>query len=174
MWGGRCARLFEGEKESLMSATVVTPDQDAVVSEIDISAPPERVFKALTDAGDLSRWFTGPSCPPKYWKMDARVGGHYAYATNDGSVVGNAMSGFECHGEILECDPPRLLVYSWISNGHEDPSIGTLVRWELAKKGSGTHLKVTHSGLANLPAARKNYSGGWTGVVEKLKRFVEV
>ena len=157
-----------------MSTTIVTPDQDAVVSEIDVSAPPERVFRALTDAGELSRWFTNPSCPQKYWKMDARVGGQYAYATNQGSVVVNGVSEFECHGEILECDPPRLLVYSWIGNWHEDPMIRTVVRWELAKKGSGTHVKVTHSGLANLPVARKDYSGGWTGVVEKLKQFVEV
>lgn len=34
-----------------MTTTIVTPDQDAVVSEIQIAAPPERVFKALTDAG---------------------------------------------------------------------------------------------------------------------------
>jgi len=156
-----------------MSTTIVTPDQDAVVSEIDISAPPDRVFKALTDAGELSRWFTDSWCPLKYWKMDARVGGQYAYATNQGSVVVNGVSEFECHGEILECDPPRLLVYSWIGNWHEDPSIRTVVRWELTKREGGTHVKVTHSGLANLPVARKDYSGGWTGVVAKLKQFVE-
>jgi len=157
-----------------MSTTIVTPDQDAVVSEIDISAPPARVFKALTDAGELSRWFTDSSCPLKHWKMDARVGGQFAYATNKASVVVNGVSEFECHGEILECDPPRLFVYSWIGNWHEDPSIRTVVRWELTKRGSGTHVKVTHSGLANLPVARKDYSGGWTGVVEKLKQFVEM
>jgi uncharacterized protein YndB with AHSA1/START domain len=109
------------KKENSVSMTIVTPDRDAVVSEIDISAPPERVFKALTDAGELRRWFTNPSCPLKYWKMDARVGGQYGYAANKGSVVVNGVREFECHGEILECDPPRLLVYSWIGNWHEDP-----------------------------------------------------
>jgi hypothetical protein len=34
-------------------------------------------------------------------------------------------------------------------------------------------VKVTHSGLAQEPAARKDYSGGWLGVVEKLKEFAE-
>ena len=157
-----------------MSTTIVTPDQDAVVSEIDVSAPPERVFKAITEAGELQRWFTNPECPVKVWKMEARVGGHYSYATEKGSIVVNGVSEFQCQGEILECDPPRLLVYSWIGNWHDDPSIRTVVRWELANQGSGTHVKVTHSGLANLPVARKDYSGGWTGVVRKLKQFVEV
>jgi uncharacterized protein YndB with AHSA1/START domain len=157
-----------------MSTTIVMPDQDAVVREIDISAPPERVFKTLTDADELSRWFSNPSCPLKHWKMDARVGGQYGYATDGGSTVANGVSEFECHGEILACDAPRLLVYSWIGNWHDDPSIRTVVRWELTKKGGGTHVKVTHSGLANLPVARKDYGGGWTGVVGKLKQFVEV
>jgi len=34
-------------------------------------------------------------------------------------------------------------------------------------------VKVTHSGLATLPIARKDYSGGWTSVVEMLKKFIE-
>jgi len=32
-----------------MASTIITPDQDAVVSEIHIAAPPDRVFQALID-----------------------------------------------------------------------------------------------------------------------------
>lgn len=156
-----------------MSTSIVTPDQDAIVSEIQISAPPERVFKALSDASELGRWFTNPECPVKSWKMDPRVGGRYSYETEAGSVVVNNVRDFKCHGEIVECDPPRLLAYTWIANWHDDPSSRTLVRWELTPQQGGTHVKVTHSGLRTLPVARKDYSGGWTGVVEMLKKFVE-
>lgn len=99
-----------------MTTTIVTPDQDAVVSEIQISAPPERVFKALTDAGELKHWFGGPDCPVKFWQFDARVGGRYSYETGRGSIVVNGVNEFKCHGEILEYDPPRVLVYTWIGN----------------------------------------------------------
>jgi len=156
-----------------MSTTIVTPDQDAIVSEIQINAPAERIFKALTDAAELKRWFTNPECPVKSWQMDARVGGSYSYATEKGSIVVNGVSEFKCQGEILECDPPRVLVYTWIASWHDDTSKRTVVRWELAPKQGGTHVKVTHSGLASLPIARKDYSGGWPGVVEMLKNFVE-
>jgi len=156
-----------------MTTTIVTPDQDAVVSEIQISAPPERVFKAISDEGELQQWFTSPECPVKFWKMDARIGGKYSYTTETGSIVVNGISEFECHGEILEFNPPRLLVYSWIGNWHDDPNRRTTVRWELTPKGNGTHVRVTHSGLSNLPVARKDYSQGWPGVVEQLKKFVE-
>ena len=154
-------------------ATIITPDQDAVVSEIEIAAPADRVFQALTDAAQLKRWFTSAECPVKFWEMDPRLGGRYRYATQKGTVVVNHVSEFECHGEITHYDPPRVLAYSWIGNWHDDPTRRTLVRWELSPTASGTLVKVTHSGLTDLPVARKDYSGGWPGVVEALKKFVE-
>ena len=156
-----------------MTTTIVTPNQDAVASEIQIAAPPERVFRALTDASELQRWFGSSECPLKSWQVDARVGGRYSYESAKGSAVVNGVSEFKCHGEILECDPPRLLVYTWIANWHDDPTSPTTVRWELTPKGSGTHVRVTHSGLSNLPVARKDYTGGWPSVVEQLKKFIE-
>jgi uncharacterized protein YndB with AHSA1/START domain len=154
-----------------MPKTIVTPDRDAVISEVEIAAPPERVFQALTNSDQLQRWFKGESCPVKFWKMDARPGGSYGYASEKGNLVVNEVSEFECHGEILEFDPPRLLVYTWIGNWHLDPERETIVRWDLTPTQSGTHVKVTHSGLAEEPEARKDYSGGWVGVIENLKQF---
>ena len=157
-----------------MATSVISLDQDAIVSEIQIAAPPERVFRALSDAGELQRWFSGsPECPKKFWKMEARVGGRYSYTTEKGSLTINGVSELECHGEILEFDPPWLLAYTWIANWHDDTSKATVVRWELERKGSGTLVKVTHSGLASQPIAREDYSGGWSGVVQMLKKFVE-
>jgi len=151
----------------------VTADQDAVICEVDIAAPPGRVFEALTDPDQLARWFTDAACPVRFWKVDARKGGAYSYATEKGNFEINGVSEFECHGEILEYDPPRLLVYTWIANWHLDKQHATVVRWELTPTAAGTHVKVTHSGLAPEPAAREDYRSGWVGVVEKLKGFVE-
>jgi len=157
-----------------LTTTLVTPDLDALVTEIDIAAPPERVFRALTAPVELQRWFRDPSCPTKSWEMDARLGGKYRYSTHQGTVVINGVREFECHGEILEFDPPRLLVYTWIGNWHDDGSTApTVVRWELTPRPGGTHVKVTHSGLAHLPIARKDYSGGWPGVLDMLRKFTE-
>ncbi len=60
-----------------MATTSITPDQDAVVAEIQIAAPPERVFSALSDRRQLEQWFSNPECPAKLWEMDARAGGSY-------------------------------------------------------------------------------------------------
>jgi uncharacterized protein YndB with AHSA1/START domain len=156
-----------------MPSTLITPDQDAIVSEIEIAAPPARVFQALTTGAELKRWFTSPECPVKFWEMDARPGGQYRYATEKGTVVVNNVSEFECHGEIVEYDPPRVLAYTWLANWHDDVTRRTVVRWELTPTKTGTRVKVKHSGLAQEPAARKDYAGGWPGVVDMLKKFVE-
>jgi uncharacterized protein YndB with AHSA1/START domain len=59
-----------------MPNSIVTADQDALVTEIEVAAPPSRVFEALTDAKQISRWWgsEGP-CKSKVWEFDARVGG---------------------------------------------------------------------------------------------------
>jgi len=157
-----------------MTSTIITPDQDTIVAEVQIAAPPERVFHAISDARALERWFGGgPDCPVKSWKMEPRLGGCYSYTSEKGSIVLSGISELECHGEILEFDPPRVLAYTWIANWHDDAASRTVVRWELSPRQGGTHVKVFHSGLAALPIARKDYSGGWPGVVEQLKKFAE-
>jgi|SRR5271166_6065055 len=157
-----------------MATVVITPDQDAVVSEITIAAPPKRVFEALIDPKQVMQWWTGEQCQIEAFAMEPKVGGRWRYDTKQSTMNVNGVSKFHCEGEVLEYDPPRRLAYTWIGNWHEDRGQRTVVLWELAPVGSGTRIKITHSGLANLPAARKDYSGGWVGVMESLKKFIEI
>jgi uncharacterized protein YndB with AHSA1/START domain len=156
-----------------MATTLVTPDQDAIVSEMHIAAPAERVFQALVDPQQLIRWWNSDECQTEFFEMDARPGGKWRFGTKNSKLNVNGVSQFFCQGEVLEFDPPRLLAYTWIANWHDDKARRTVVRWELTPAKDGTHVKVTHSGLAQEAAARKDYSGGWSGVVESLKKFVE-
>jgi uncharacterized protein YndB with AHSA1/START domain len=156
-----------------MASTVVTPDQDALVSEIHIAAPPERVFQALIERDQVMHWWDSPECPIEAFSIDPKPGGRWHYDTKKSQMSVNGVSKFHCEGEVLECDPPRVLAYTWIANWHEVPAQRTVVRWELASSKGGTLLRVTHSGLTNLPVSRKDYSGGWTGVVEAIKKLVE-
>jgi uncharacterized protein YndB with AHSA1/START domain len=59
-----------------MATSIVTPDLDAIVSEIFVAAPAERVFQALTSSEQLMRWWGEESdCKTSLFEMDARQGG---------------------------------------------------------------------------------------------------
>ena len=156
-----------------MASITVTPDQDALVSELHIAAPLERVFESLIDPKQVLQWWTSDDCQIEDFSIEPRPGGRWRYDTKPTKMNVNGVSKFHCDGEVLEYDPPRVLAYTWIANWHERPAQRTVVRWELAASKGGTLLRVTHSGLADLPVSRKDYSGGWPGVVEQIKKFIE-
>ena len=154
-----------------MASTIVSPDQTAVVSEVEIAAPPERVFQALTQPDQLMRWWTSDICKAELWEFDARPGGRWSSRMRSDTLVINDTNVFEANGEILEFDPPRVLVYTWITNWFPPATPQSVVRWELTASGRGTKVKMTHSGLSAELA--KDYSGGWPDVVARLKNFTE-
>ena len=151
-----------------MATTYLTLDQDAIVSEIEIAAPAEKVFQAIAETETVRR----RSPMLDFYEMDLRVGGKWRLEMRLPKTF-RGVDVIRHHGEVLEVDPPRLLVFTWFANFHDDPNTRSIVRWELTPTKSGTHVKVTHSGLTPEPAARKDYSGGWPGVLEEIKTFAE-
>lgn len=154
------------------SKSQISADNDAVINEIEIAAPPERVFQALIEREQALQWGKGEAFQITLWEMDARPGGKWKFISEE-RKGSNAGKGIEHHGEITEFDPPRALEYSWFASWHSNPSHRTLVRWDLTATKTGTHLKVTHSNLAALSGAAQGYSGGWTGLLQQIKNFVE-
>ena len=153
-----------------MATTKVSPDADAVVTEIQIAAPPERVFQALIDPQQAMDWWRNETVSIEKFTLEPRVGGRWGYQTKQ---VVHGVNKFCVEGEVLAYDPPRLLAYTWIANLHEDKARRTEVRWELTPVSRGTLVKLTHSGLAQEPKARQGYGSGWPGLLDRLKKFVE-
>lgn len=151
-----------------MATSIVTRDHDTIISEIDIAAPPDRVFRGICDPETVRR--RAPYLTA--FEMDLRVGGKWRMEVKMPKPH-RGFSVVEHDGEILEFDPPRLIAYSWFANFHTDPKHRSIVRWELTPTKSGTHVKVTHHGLASEPAACKDYAGGWPGVLQELRAFAE-
>lgn len=153
-----------------MATSRITPDNDAVTTEIEIAALPARVFQAITERDQALQWGGGKDFKIVSWEMDARPGGKWCYTAEERK---HPDTKFDHHGEILQIDPPRLLEYTWFASWHPDPSHRTIVRWDLTPTPTGTRLKVTHSGLAPLAGAAQGYAQGWPGLVQQIKNFVE-
>jgi uncharacterized protein YndB with AHSA1/START domain len=163
-----------------MATSSVTPDNDAVLAEVFIAAPPERVFQAITDPHQMPLWWGQKGLyRVTEWKADLRPGGKWQ---SDG--VGVDGKTFRVEGEYLEIDRPRLLVHTWIASYSAE--LKTVVRWELEprevlglqgpgpkKVGTGTFVKIRHEGFAgNIPQA-KGHGEGWIRVLGWMQAFVE-
>lgn len=143
--------------------------QDAVVYEIDVSAPLARVFEALTVPDQVPRWWGGRGGGQSYrctkFEGELRVGGRWRCFGVDGSG-GN----FEVTGSYLRLEPPHLLETTWKASWTGDAE--TRVLWELTATKNGTHVRLCHSGLAAYPQIAMAYRG-WPRLLEWLRAFVD-
>ncbi len=164
-----------------MVTAAITADQNAVIAEIFIAAPPARVFQAITDPAKMPLWWGQKDLYRiSEWKADVRPGGQW-------SSVGAGVDGssFRVDGEYLEVDPPRLLVHTWIASW--SGPLKTVVRWELEpqtvhglhtdgprKAGTGTLVKIRQEGFAGAPAqVAMSHIDGWKRVLGWLHSFME-
>jgi len=163
-----------------MATATITPDQETVLAEIFIAAPPERVFQAISDPEQLSRWW-GQNGLYRITERgaDVRPGGKWWCAG-----VGADGTKFSVEGEYLEVDPPRRLVHTWIAS-YQGP-LRTVVYWDLEaqtvhglhpsgpkKAGTGTLVKLRHEGFVGAPKAAIDHGEGWKRVFGWLEAYVE-
>ncbi|HYY19233.1 MAG TPA: SRPBCC family protein, partial [Streptosporangiaceae bacterium] len=103
-------------------------------------ADPDDVWQACTDPARLARWLTPVS-------GDLRPGGRFQLAGNAG-------------GEILRCEPPRVLTVTWEAPGGQPV---TRVEAEFVAVGGGTDLELRHGGPVD-PSFWAQFGPGAVGV----------
>jgi uncharacterized protein YndB with AHSA1/START domain len=98
-------------------------DRSVLRYERHLSHPIDRVWRAITDPGEIVRWLAAA-------EIDLTQGGRVRLEwlnTGEAEVVAT--------GTITEIDPPRLVVYDTDAHG--------VLRWELHEEGEGTRLNLT-------------------------------
>ena len=135
----------------------------ATVYTIYIAASAEKVWEALTSAEFSRQYFFGNSV-----EIEQRVGGTYIVRTPDG--------GLHISGEVVECDPPRRLAFTFNVNW---PALieklgPTLVTYEIEQAGEA--VKLTMSEAHDRPLSDDILSGGrqgWPAILSSLKSVLE-
>ena len=120
-----------------------------------IAAQPERVFRALTDAGELPRWWTTRA------DSDARTGGAFSYVFEFEDPARN-------HTYVGAYDavvPNERVRYPWGDSG-------TTVEFTLRAAGDGTELTLTHQGFTD-EEARASHEQGWSFFLGNLQSWLE-
>jgi uncharacterized protein YndB with AHSA1/START domain len=103
--------------------------------EIELAHPPERVWRALTDAQLLGEWFMPTDLVPE---EGARF-----------TLEPGTLAGFlgPVSGELTELARPRRLVMLW-----QGEKLHTRVVWELTGTDHGCQLQIVQSGFIGAPA----------------------
>lgn len=144
----------------------------STTTEVDIAAPVDAVWRALTDAQEIMRWFA----------MEAAVD-----AAPAGTIIWSWPGVHEWPNRIRIWEPGRRLSLAYVQDGpHEAarPSDATgaeegyelIVEFELQAIGGGTRLRLVHSGFGRDASWDDEYEGvrrGWVTELAALRHYLE-
>jgi len=134
--------------------------QATQIYQVFIKATPEAIWDAITKPEFTSKYFYGVT-------IDVTPEERRSF---QGSELQNTSN-------VLEFEPPRRLVHSWIS--YYDPEMAaeeaSRVSWEVEPQDGGySLLTVTHDQLESSPKTAESVSGaGWMMVLSGLKTLLE-
>ena len=152
------------------SASTDTPD--TIRKQVELKAPPTRVWKALTDSQQFGTWFRVRMETPF-------IVGQKAF----GQITHPGYEHIRFEVLVEEMRAQELFVLRWHPYGI-DPKVDysaepmTRVEFRLEPLGSGTRLTLTESGFDGVPAHRRAEAfrmndGGWTQQMENIRAHVD-
>lgn len=140
----------------------------AIFASIEIAAPAERVFSALTSGAEVVKWWGQDGMYwTREWVMPLTPGAHWhASGKNaDGTP-------FSVEGDIVEVDAPRKLVWTW--RAAWDGGNETKITYRLEPIEGGTRVVVRHEGFGERVDSCRGHGEGWERVLGWMAGFVPV
>jgi uncharacterized protein YndB with AHSA1/START domain len=132
-----------------------------------LRAPPERVYRAFTDAAAMAKWLPPHGFTCTVHEFDVRVGGRYRMSFTNFSGGGGHVFG----GEFLELVPGQRIRHTDV---FDDPNLpGTMqTTIELKEVFCGTELRVVQEGIPAAIPPEACYLG-WQESLLLLAQLVE-
>jgi uncharacterized protein YndB with AHSA1/START domain len=135
----------------------------SIQRELSIPQPREQVWRAIADRTALAEWMFPNDFEP-------RVGHQFTFQVPPNPQA--RFDGITIHCEVLECEPPSRLVFSWTAGGLVD----TRVSFRLEPEADGTRVYFEHAGFdVSQPFGEQAYRGagyGWAKMLGELPRVV--
>lgn len=132
-----------------------------------LRAPPERVYRAFTQADAMAKWIPPNGFVGKVHHMDARVGGSFRMSFTNFTTEQTESFG----GEYLELVPNERLRYT---DTFDDPNLpGTMITTvSLVAVSCGTELAIVQEGIPEMIPVEMCYLG-WQESLVLLAKLVE-
>lgn len=145
---------------------------DIIEKTIDLAAPRQRVWRALTDVEEFGRWFRVALDGP--FVLGGTTCGHITYP---------GYEHLRWEAVVMVMDEPSHFAFTWHPFA-VDPQVdysaeeSTTVAFRLTPSERGTRLTVTETGFDRLPPHRRDEAWrmndrGWTTQIENIRAHVE-
>ena len=145
---------------------------DRIEKTVELRAPIERVWRAVSDFNEFGEWFRvnleGPFEPGEVAR---------------GRITHPGFEHVVWEATVQKIEPPRFFSFTWHPYGVDkevdySKETPTLVEFRLEPIASGTRLVITESGFDALPAARRPDAfrmndSGWAQQTQNIKAHVE-
>ena len=145
---------------------------DQIEKTIELNAPVDRVWRALTDHNEFGDWFRvkldGPFEPGK---------------VSTGRITIPGFEHVKWNATVKRMEAPSVFSFTWhpyavdtaVDYSDETP---TLVEFRLEPSAKGTRLIVVESGFDAVPSHRRLEAfrmndGGWSAQIKNIKAHVE-
>jgi uncharacterized protein YndB with AHSA1/START domain len=139
--------------------------EGVIHASVEIEAPPERVFDALSSAEIAQWWGSADTYRVTRWSGDVRPGGTWR---SDGISADGRP--FSVSGEFLEVQRPRLLVQTWKYDW--DAKASTTIRYRIDPTPTGSRVTVRHEGFRDNPTDCDSHALGWERVFSWLASYI--
>ena len=148
------------------------PTERRIETNVELDAPVDAVWKALTDAEELSNWF------PPFAEVKPGVGGHIRFVWDEKQDWTSPIGAWEPNKHLrvvwIEATPPEKAEQAK-KHGFYAP-FPLAVDYYLEDRGSKTTLRLVHSGFSTDAAWDSQYDGtrrGWASELGGLKHYIK-
>ena len=133
---------------------------DDRIYEVEVAAPAEEAWKALTDPDTVRQYYYGTS-PRTTWA----VGSPIAFVDDEGEV--------QITGEVLAFEPPVRLAHTFIATWYGGQDDQGSLHWEIAATETGCRITLIHRGAKAHTREGSETADGSRQIIEDLKVLLE-
>ena len=137
----------------------MTTSSLTLTREIKVAASPATVYRCLTEADMIVKWFG------RKVVAEAKIGGAINVEINDTATAAGEFTELVANEKVT-------FTFGWVQKEHELPPGSSVVAFELVADGDHTLVRFSHSGIPTEELVGR-HAQGWDHYIPRLGELAE-